>query len=172
MIQAKLAPSSRRILWLVGQQRAGKTMLATIMGSCGAHVINIGETLRRDISVGQFLADENPYAPGFVEDTVQEMIRVAIHELESRSHGILIIDSAPRNSGQLSFLVDHQEISTVIFVLEDYEIRRGRARQKYGNDLTLFEKREAFEREWLAEFAKTCDEFNISNLVFPGGSFR
>jgi len=57
-------------------------------------------------------------------------------------------------------------------VLEDYEIRRGRARQKYGNDLTLFEKREAFEREWLAEFAKTCGEFNISNLVFPGGSFR
>jgi len=156
-----------KILWIVGQQCAGKTMLTTVLGSCGAKVLHIGEQLRKTRNAAEFLHSENPYAPYLVEDEVQKMISEAIYQFK-RESGTLVIDSAPRNKLQLPLLAEVQEMSTVIFVMEEYEVRRARARHKYGNDLTLFEKREAFEVEWIKEFVGMMVEHNIDHLVLGG----
>ncbi len=165
---------NRTILWLVGQQCAGKTFLTRILQPFGAQVLNIGEMLRKRHDVVQFLESDNQYAPSFTEDTVREMILDGISQfngedaLVNRS-GVLLIDSAPRNLGQLEMVKAFKGSSAIIFVMEDYGIRRERARQKYGNDLTFFEKREAFEREWI-DVLWNMPLKNIPKIILPGTS--
>lgn len=158
----------KRILWVLGEQLAGKSMLASIMRSYGASVLQIGEELRRTITPREFAGMSNPYGPEEVEQRVQEMISQSVHIFKRDTKSVLVIDSAPRNNSQALILSSVQEMSTVLFLFEDYEIRKNRARQRYGNDLTLFEKREAFERAWLKEFVTTCDEMNLDHIIMEG----
>ena len=160
---------TKNIFWVIGEQQAGKSMFTTMLKSYGASVLQIGEELRRTITARDFAEQDNPYAPQFVEARVQEMIKSAIHLFKRDPKSVLIIDSAPRNFEQSRLVSDVQEMSTIIFIYENYEIRRNRARQRYGNDLSLFEKREAFERPWLEEFHSVCDEFGIKYIEFRGG---
>ncbi len=159
----------KRIFWVLGEQQSGKSMFAHIMRSYGASVLQIGEELRKTITPIEFAAMGNPYGPEEVESRVQDMISLAIHSFKRDPRStVLIIDSAPRNRGQALIMRDVQEISTIIFFSENFEVRKNRARQRYGNDLTLFEKREAFERSWLDEFIVTCEEVNLDYIELKG----
>jgi len=159
----------KRIFWMLGEQQAGKSMLTHVLRSYGASVLQIGEELRKTITPREFAEMSNPYGPEEVEKRVQDMIYTAVRTFDRDPRStVLVIDSAPRNRGQALLMRDVQDISTVLFLSENFEVRKNRARQRYGNDLTLFEKREAFERAWLAEFLQTCIEMNLDYIELKG----
>ena len=160
---------NKTILWLVGNQQAGKTTFTKLFNDYDIQCLNIGESLRTTITPEQFAQQSNPYAPEFVEKTVQGMIYNAISEFQKSDLSLLVIDSAPRNMQQFKIVkkMNGTFNTTVMFILEKTHIRTERARKKYGDSYIneLFLKREPFEKQWLDELAKNCDDRNINRIL-------
>lgn len=158
---------AKRILWVVGQQQAGKTTFASIFGMYGTRVLNIGEKLRQTVSVEEFTKSENPYAPKFVESEVQRMIKNAIEEFMRTDETLMVIDSAPRNPEQYALLAEVSAISEVVVIKQDFHTRQSRAVLKYNGDLTYFRSRESHEKAWLDFLYIKC-ELNAIPLIEIG----
>lgn len=159
----------KRILWVVGQQQAGKTTYASIYKMYGVRVLNIGELLRAKNSIQSFVESENPYAPQFVESEVQTMIKSQIAVfLDDALETLLVIDSAPRNPEQYAILENVREISEIVIIKQSFSTRQSRAILKYNGDLTYFHSREKHEKEWL-DFLKLRCELNEIPLIEIGG---
>lgn len=153
---------NKRIFWFIGEQQAGKTNLAMILNSYGADTLLIGETIRQQKDPRTFANESNAYAAPSVEQQVQEMILKKISEfLHHPTSTLLVIDSAPKNTAQHKFVMEHAEISTVFVIREDHVVRFARAKLKYKDDMALFQAREPQEQSWLEMFIKLCNMSSI-----------
>lgn len=145
----------KTIIWVLGQQRSGKTRFTEFFKTNSRCVVlNIGEKIREKVDVTKaFENDSNVYSPESVETLVQKTIRLTITSFLASNKTTLIIDSAPRNSEQYEILLSVTDrVNTVIVVIrESTEIRLIRAKEKYNN-LSYFNKREVVENEWLTTF--------------------
>lgn len=148
----------KTVIFVVGMQCAGKTVLTGTLANSGASVCCIGEEIRKKIDVTSFEDAENPYAPQITEAFAQQAIRDAIKEFKLNDKSLLVIDSAPRNEYQYliikNMLVKDEVL--VIFVYEKYDVRLKRAIKKYDGKLSYFMKRESFENDWLKILENHC----------------
>ena len=150
------------ILWLVGQQLAGKTSLANFLRIYDVYTLNIGEQLRKNHTPNDFLKSENSYAPHFVETQVQGMIQAFIRDNVDQL--LLIIDSAPRNPAQFDIMMKYREQSQIVIIKQPFALRQSRALMKYKGDLAYFNDREKFEQEWLKYVESLCSQEHISTI--------